>query len=66
MLGPMELGGQGVRFLLGEYVERKWCRSRGRTVPVFVQVQQLIAPLGDNPECIFKESNDDQESTNGR
>lgn len=35
------------------------------TVAVVVEIEQLVAPLGDDTESILEESDDDQESSNG-
>lgn len=35
------------------------------TVAVVVEVEQLVAPLGDDTEGILEEGDDDQESSNG-
>ena len=35
-------------------------------MPVIMQIHQLVGPLGENPERIFKESNDNQEAADGR
>jgi hypothetical protein len=60
-----------------KYVSSKLSRIKGiggyvnapgsvLTVAVVVKIQQLVAPLGDDPEPIFKKSDDDQESSDGR
>lgn len=36
------------------------------TVPEITQVQQLIAPLRKNPQTVLNESDNDQETANGR
>jgi hypothetical protein len=36
------------------------------TVPVVVQVEQLIAPLRYYSQCILEEGDDDQETADGR
>jgi hypothetical protein len=38
----------------------------GGNVAVVLQVKQLIGPLGDDTESIFKEGDDNQETANGR
>lgn len=37
-----------------------------RTVPIVVEVCQLVVPLRDDPQCVLEEGDDDQESSNGR
>lgn len=40
--------------------------QKGRTVSVVVQVGELVAPLGDDAQSIFKEGDNDEETANGR
>lgn len=41
--------------------------TRGkRTASVVIEVQELVAPLGDDPKSIFKESDDDEETSDHR
>lgn len=41
-------------------------RQTPREAPVLLEVPQLIAPLREDPQTIFDERHDDQESSHGR
>lgn len=43
---------------------RAHLERRKLTVPVVIEVEQLVVPLGHNAECILEESHDDQEAAN--
>lgn len=55
--------GTGWSVLVGTLVSKAYKR---RTVSVVVQVGELVAPLGDDAQGILEESDDDEETANGR
>lgn len=38
-------------------------RQKIRTMSIVFEVEELVVPLGDNPQCIFDECADDQEAS---
>ena len=51
-------------------MEGKRIEGRGggleRTMSVVVEIEKLVAPLGDDTESIFEEGHNDEKAPNGR